>query len=128
VVAGRRHCKAFYGTDALLTIDRSGFELVSQERGGRKLAVEKQVKSAKKEHEVVQDHVRGFLECLRSRRTPAADIEVGHLATNPGHLMNIAWRLGRTIKWDARDERATNDPRARELQGKRYRAPWEPPS
>jgi predicted dehydrogenase len=127
-VAGRRHGKTFYGTDALLTIDRSGFETVSQERGGKKLVVEKQVTSSKKEHEVVQDHVRGFLERLRSRRMPAAHVEVGHLATNPGHLMNIAWRLGRRIRWDAQNERTIDDPQAQDLLHKRYRAPWELPS
>lgn len=127
IVANRRHGKSFYGTEAILTLDRGGFELVSQEHGGKKRVVERKVQSAKKEHEVVQDHVRGFLDCLRSRRRPAADIETGHQASNPGHLMNIAWRTGRAIRWDAKREVIIGDSAAQAMTTRQYRKPWRLP-
>jgi hypothetical protein len=127
LIAGRRHGKTFYGTDAILTIDRSGFEIIPQEREGKKPVAEKRVTSSKREHEVVKDHVRGFLECIGARRRPEADIEVGHHAANPGHLMNIAWRVGRSIRWDADRERVINDAQAEEMVMKRYREPWKLP-
>jgi hypothetical protein len=127
-VPSRRHGKTFHGDKATLILDRGGFEIIPQEREGKRVAVEKRVTSAKTEHEVVQDHVRGFLKCLRSRRRPEADIEVGHRATNPGHLMNIAWRVGRTIRWDTADERIIDDPSANALTAKEYRQPWNLPA
>lgn len=125
---GRTHGKAFYGTDAVLVIDRRGYEIYAETHGGTKRTSEEKLTSTKKEHEVVQDHVRGFIECLRSRRKPAVDIEVGHLAANPGHLMNIAWRVGRTIRWDAAAEQIENDREAAGMLGRTYRAPWELPA
>jgi predicted dehydrogenase len=127
-IMGRTHGKAFYGADAVLVLDRSGFEILSQVRAGKKLVAEQRVASTKKEHEVVQDHVRSFVECVRSRKRPEADIEVGHYATNPGHLMNIAWTVGRRIKWNARDEQIASDREASDLLGKLYRSPWRLPT
>ena len=68
---------------------------------------------------------QGFLECLRSRKKPAADAEVGHYATIPGHLMNISWRSGHKIHWDAEKEEVKDDPQANALVHKKYRAPWK---
>ena len=65
-----------------------------------------------------------FLNCLRNRQLPPADVEVGHLSSNPGHLMNIAWRCGRTITWDAENEVVVGDEDADALVTKPYRAPW----
>ncbi len=69
-------------------------------------------------------HVRNFLDCVKSRALPAADIEIGHRSTTPCHLGNIALRTGKKIQWDPEAERITNVPEANELLTRRYRAPW----
>jgi len=124
LIEGRRHGTAFYGGDGTLVIDRAGYQIFSETRAAKKVVQEEEVLSGKPEHEVVQAHARRFLDCMRSRKQPEANIEVGHLATNPGHLMNLAWRVGRPVKWDSATEQAIGDDAASSLIAKKYRAPW----
>ena len=123
-IMGCRQGKAFYGTNGTLVLDRYGFTIYSQSRDGKKLIPEDKMPTTTKEHEVVKKHVASFVDCARSRKRPAADVEVGHRASNPGHLMNIAWRVGRRIRWDPQAERVIDDPEANARVTKPYRAPW----
>ena len=70
-------------------------------------------------------HVRNFLDCLKSRQRPIADIEVGHWTTTACHLGNIALRVGDKLHWDAKAERITNCPQANEMVTRPYRPPWK---
>jgi predicted dehydrogenase len=45
-------------------------------------------------------HVKNFLECVRTRQRPAADIEINHRTAAACHLGNISLRLGRKLYWD----------------------------
>jgi len=121
-IHGRTHGKAFYGTNGVLVLDRGGFQIYSQTRDGKKVIEEKKVGGSKENHHEV------FLECLRSRKRPEADVEVGHYASNPGHLMNIAMRVGRRVRWDPKAEQFIDDPQANALVTKPYRAPWVLPT
>lgn len=49
-------------------------------------------------------HVRHFLDCVRDRRRPVADVEDGHLLATMRHLGNIATRPGRSLRWDPEKE------------------------
>ncbi len=70
-------------------------------------------------------HVRNFIECVRSRQTPAADVEIGHRAATVAHLGNIAYRAGRKIRWDAGREEIMGDPEASALLARKARKPWD---
>ncbi|MFO0869409.1 MAG: Gfo/Idh/MocA family oxidoreductase [Pirellulales bacterium] len=71
-------------------------------------------------------HARNFLECVRSRAKPAADLEtVGHPSSVLCHLGNAAWRAGRTLRFDAANYRFLDDPAADQyLTRPEYRRPW----
>ena len=127
-IMGCHHGKAFYGTNGVLVIDRHGFTIYSQQRDGKKLVDEEKMPTTTKEHEVVKGHVASFVDCVRTRKRPAADIEVGHRASNPGHLMNIAYLNGRRVRWDAARERIPGDREADAMVAKRYRKPWSLPT
>ncbi len=71
-------------------------------------------------------HVRNFLACVRDGKTPNADIEEGHKSTRLCHLGNIAYRLGKTLKFDPATE-TTGDPEADRLLGREYRPPFTLP-
>jgi hypothetical protein len=38
------------------------------------------------------DHMKNFVECVRSRNTPTAPVEVGVAAARAGHVANLAMR------------------------------------
>ena len=66
-------------------------------------------------------HERNFLECIRSNKRPAADIEEGHFSAALAHLGNIAVRTGRMLRFDPAAETITNDPEAAALVRRTYR-------
>jgi predicted dehydrogenase len=117
------HGKIFFGSNASLAIDRSGYTLTSEFPGTTKSPqVIKKVES--KGTDPTLAHAQEFIRAVRERKWPSADIEKGHYATNPGHLMNIAWKVGRQIWWDPEREEVIEDPEAQALVSKVYRAPW----
>jgi predicted dehydrogenase len=128
LIEAHPHGKAFYGTDGILVLSRNGFDVYPQTRDGKLTIPERKVPKGRSEHETVIDHVLGFVECCRTRRKPEADIVTGHLASNPGHLMNIAWRLGRRVRWDAGNERMIDDREANAMLSREYRPPWVLPA
>ncbi len=69
-------------------------------------------------------HVRNFLDCVKSRKRPNADIEQGHLTAVMCHLGNISTRLGRRVRWDAKNEQIMDDAEANQWTDRPYRAPW----
>ena len=46
------------------------------------------------------DHVRNFLDCVRSRQQPVCNMEAGFAASIPCILANVAIREERTVKFD----------------------------
>lgn len=126
-IKGRIHGKEFYGTNGTLVLNRKGFEIYSQTRDGKKV-IEDKTGASYDEHTAVEVHAKNFLDCVQSRKTPNASIEIGHLSSNPGHLMNISYRTGRMVKWDAENEQVIDDPKANELISRLYRKPWVLPA
>ena len=70
-------------------------------------------------------HARNFLDCMRSRKDPVADMESGHRVATTCHLANISLRIGRKITWDAEREDIVNDPEAAAMLTRPYRKPWD---
>ncbi|MBL9092192.1 MAG: gfo/Idh/MocA family oxidoreductase, partial [Planctomycetaceae bacterium] len=69
-------------------------------------------------------HHQNFLDCVKSRKLPICDIEIGHRAATACHLGNIAVRTGRKITWDAAKEQIVGDDEAQAMTLPKYRAPW----
>ncbi len=74
-------------------------------------------------------HIDNFLQCVRSRGTPAADVEQGHLSTLICHMANIAWMAGNVkLTFDAGTETFPGCPQANAwLKRAAYREPWTIP-
>jgi predicted dehydrogenase len=70
-------------------------------------------------------HARNFLDCVKSRRTPATDLESGHRVATTCHLANLSMKVGRKLVWDAAKEEIVGDPAANQLLVRPYRSPWD---
>ena len=71
-------------------------------------------------------HERNFIECVKSRKRPNAEIEGGHYATLCCHLANLSLRLGgRTLQWDAEKEDFIGDREASAMLVRPYSPPWD---
>ena len=72
-----------------------------------------------------ENHVKDFLDCVRSRQECIAPAEIAHRSITPGHLGYVSWQLGRPLAWDADREVITGDSEADDLLKKNvYREPW----
>ena len=73
----------------------------------------------------LKQHVRNFLDCVKTRKQPISDLESGHRVATACHLANLSLRLGRRLGWDADRETILDDPEAAKLLVRPYRAPWD---
>lgn len=77
--------------------------------------------------DMVKLHVGNFVGAIRGEAKPNAEVEVGHASTLLCHLGNMAYRTGKTLKWDAKAE-ATDDAGANKLLAREYRKGFELPA
>ena len=70
------------------------------------------------------EHVRNFLDCLRSGKSPNADAETAHFSCGLVHLGEIAYRTGRVLHFDPKNETFPGDDEANALLTKEYHGPW----
>ena len=71
------------------------------------------------------DHVRNFLDAIKSRQDPIEPVEIGHRTASICHLGNIAMRLGRKLVWDPAAERFPSDAEANAMLTRPLRTPWQ---
>jgi len=71
-----------------------------------------------------KNHYVDWLDAIRKRTKPICDIEVGCRSVSVCHLGNIAYKLGRPLKWDPQREELIGDPDASKLLWRPYRSPW----
>src|SRR5262249_38378502 len=121
----RPHGEAFYGTSGTLFSDRLGFEVFPEPAGRSPAAGLRMKRSEASGQDATDAHVRDFIDCVRSRKQPAADGEAGPRAAIVAHLGNIAYRPGRKPRWDKAKETILDDPRAAALLGRKARKPWD---
>jgi predicted dehydrogenase len=114
---GEGEAAAVFGDQAYVVIGNAGWRAFGND--GEKLVDEKGS---------IDDgaHVRNFIDCVKSRKKPNADLEtVGHPSSVLCHAGNIAWRTGRKLTIEAETETFANDPEANKLRTRpEYRKPF----
>jgi predicted dehydrogenase len=80
---------------------------------------------ARMDGDLTHQHIRNFLDCVRSRQKCHCDLETGHRSTSFAHLANLALAARSRIEWDPLQERVTNNEHANQLLDYEYRAPWK---
>jgi predicted dehydrogenase len=133
----------FHGTKGTLFVDRSGFRLTPQPTRQEEpnqpppppttdsrapgfyytTEIPPEVSDSSVQH---LPHVRNFLDCVKSRNRPIADIEDAHYTNTALRLGNISYRLNRTLHWDSSTEQVVADAEANQLAIGTYRDPWKP--
>jgi predicted dehydrogenase len=144
--AGRqRGGTEFFGTKGSMTVGRGGYEIFPDMR----VAPERQIppwsnppghpqaddmkgeprtqarKGGEPRGEPMGVHAQHFLDCIKSRERPVADVEDGHQVTTACHLANLSMKLGRKLRWDADKEEIIGDKEANAMLSRPYRKPWD---
>lgn len=139
----------FYGTRGMMTVGRGGYEVFPDRKanpfntmaailGGHPAGGPQPVPEPKDQFwtEKKKDasgngardyvlHTRNFLECIRSRQQPIADVRSAHAVATTCHLANISLKVGRKVVWDTEKEQIIGDPEAAGMLERPYRQPWD---
>jgi hypothetical protein len=70
------------------------------------------------------NHVTNFLDCIRTRARPNADVSISYRGVTVAHLANIALWLMRPLKWNPATERFVGDEDANRYLEAVHRTPW----
>jgi predicted dehydrogenase len=108
----------FEGSDGWIFVTRGKIEASKPE-----LLTEPLDSSAKRLY-VSNNHMENFFDCIRSRKAPVADAEIGHRSVSVCHLGVLAIRLGRELNWDPVKETFINDKEANSYLAREMRKPW----
>jgi predicted dehydrogenase len=117
-----RNGTKWIGTDGWVWVDRGGFESSNQEwRDIKELPEsERKIKLI-----LSTNHIRNFLDSVKSRQPTITPAETAHHSAIPGHLGLISMLVGRKLKWDAQTEQILDDPEASALLSRPFRPPWK---
>lgn len=70
------------------------------------------------------DHHLDFIHSVRTRVRPGGDVAVGARSITVCHLGNLAYQLGRPLRWNPEAEHFVDDPEADRLMSRHMRSPW----
>lgn len=73
---------------------------------------------------VSTNHMRNFLECMRTRKDPICPVEVGHRSNSVCVITHIAMKLDRKLRWDPQQEHFIDDDEANAMLHFEHREPW----
>ena len=77
-----------------------------------------------KKYETV-NHLHNWLECIRTRKTPNADVAIGHRSSTLCHLCNIARWTNRKLRWNPAEEVFVGDAEANKYLDRERRKAYE---
>jgi predicted dehydrogenase len=135
----------FCGTKGVIAVSRAGFEFAPDMKivpetaipkwstpPGHPKAAEGQPTPYGEPKRVMGDspepmghHARHWIDCIKSRKRPVADVEDGHLVSIATLLANISLKVGRKLQWDAEKEDIIGDKEASAMLVRPYRKPWD---
>jgi predicted dehydrogenase len=71
------------------------------------------------------NHMRNWLDAIKSRKDPICPAETGHRTATVCHLANLGYKLRRKLTWDPAKEAFVNDDDANRLRTRKARSGWE---
>jgi predicted dehydrogenase len=109
----------FFGEKGKVIINRGVFDSDPEE-----LAIDA---LRKRPADFNDNHMKNWLDCIKSRTKPVADVETGHRSATMCHLGNIARWTGRKLHWNPVKEQFVGDPKANQYLDRERRKPWVAP-
>jgi len=89
----------FHGSKALMRLHRGGFAVYPEQPRYTEFPDLKDVaQQVESQHDGAIEHLANFLDCIRSRKTPNAPVEVGVAAARAAHVGNEALRSGQSVR------------------------------
>ncbi len=114
---GEGNAIQFIGTEGTIEVSRSFLRSTPAE------IVNLQLKPSDKKLYFSDNHHQDWINAIKKRSRPIADVEIGHRTASICNAVNIAYELQRPLKWDPKKERF-DDGFANQMISRPFRAPW----
>ncbi|MFO0960694.1 MAG: Gfo/Idh/MocA family oxidoreductase [Isosphaeraceae bacterium] len=112
----------FVGTTGVISVDRGRINSVPV----------KLLEEVLGEHDVhlykSPGHHQDWLDCIKSRKRPICDVEVGARSVTVCHLGNIAYWTRKALKWDPKEWKLVGDQSAAQWLDRERRAAYQLPT
>src|SRR4030095_6478608 len=69
-------------------------------------------------------HHRNWIDCIRSRKAPVAEVEIGARTVTIVHLGNIAYWSHQRLRWDPKEWKFVGDAAVQKWLDRERRDPW----
>ncbi len=115
---GQQHGVKFEGADGWIWVTRGSIEASNPEFLTTPLAAD-----AVRLYES-NDHMGNFFDCIRTRKAPICEAEIGHRSASVCHLGVLSLRLGRKLQWNPETEQFVGDDDANQWLRRELRKPW----
>ena len=115
---GEKNAIQFIGTEGTIEVSRSFL------RSNPASIVSIQPKSSDKKLYYSDNHYQDWINAIKKRKRPVADVEIGHRTATVCNAVNIAYELQRSLKWNPRREKFDDDS-ANLMISRPYRGPWD---
>lgn len=115
---GEQNGVRFEGTDGWIFVTRGKIE------ASRPELLSAELPSNAERLYASNNHMGNFFECVRSRKPPICEPEIGHRSVSVCHLGVIALRLGRKVNWDPEKQTFVDDKEANAFVAREMRKPW----
>jgi len=122
---GRSHGVGFVGNEGTLVVDRQGWEVIPEPKGGHPTL--ERVELVKGEGKGLHLHMANFTDAIRKGAKLNCPVQIAAMVARICHLGNVAYKTGRRLYWDQSERTFINDPGANGYLVPAYRAPWELP-
>ena len=109
----------FIGTEGKILVNRGKFEATPASLGEEPLG-DNAIRLYKS-----YSHTKDFLDCMRSRKRPICDVEIGCRSVTVCHLGNLAYWNHRHLRWDPVKETFIGDKEANQWLDRPKRGPWK---
>lgn len=109
----------FIGEHGTIFVDRGKFQATPEALGEEPLD-DKAIRLYKS-----SNHSQDWLDCIRSRKLPICDVEIGCRSVSVCHLGNLAYWNHRRLKWDPKAEQFIGDKEANTWLDREKRGPWK---
>jgi hypothetical protein len=116
---GQQHGIKFYGADGWIWVTRGRINASDRE------ILSEELPEGAEQVYLSNNHMGNFIDCVKSRKSPACPAEVGHRSASLCHLGVIAIRLGRKLEWDPVNEEFTGDAEANSYLTRNMREPYD---
>jgi predicted dehydrogenase len=108
----------FIGTEGKILVNRGKFEATPAALGEEPLP-DNAIRLYKS-----YSHTKDFLDCMRSRKKPLCDVEIGCRSVTVCHLGNLAYWNNRHLRWDPVKEQFIGDEEANKWLDRPKRGSW----